>query len=97
MPAYVIGGLQQIRDTSWRERYRATVPSLVAKHGGRYLVRGGAMEKLEGSAPLPATLVVLEFPSMAQAREFYRDPEYAPFIKLRQTGSDAELILVDGL
>lgn len=96
MPAYVIGRLQ-MRDPSWLERYRATVPSLVARHGGRYLVRGGAMEMLEGSAPLPSSLVVLEFPSMDKARAFHRDPEYAPFIHLRQAGSDLELVLVQGL
>jgi uncharacterized protein (DUF1330 family) len=40
---------------------------------------------------------VLEFPSMAQARSWYNDPEYAPLIKLRQTGADLDFILVEGL
>jgi uncharacterized protein (DUF1330 family) len=96
MPAYLLGGLE-VRDTSWVERYRATVPSLVAKHGGKYLARGGAMEKLEGGSPLPTTFVILEFPTLDEARAFYRDPEYAPFIRLRQSGSNAELLLVDGI
>lgn len=96
MAAYIIGRLQ-MRDPSWVERYRATVPSLVARHGGRYLARGGAMERLEGGAPLPTSFVVLEFPSMDHARAFHRDPEYAPFIRLRQAGSDLDLVLVEGL
>lgn len=96
MAAYVIGRLQ-IRDASWREQYRATVPALVARHGGRYLVRGGAMETLEGNASLPDGIVILEFPSMKQARAFYHDPEYAPLIKLRQSGSNVELVLVEGV
>ncbi len=96
MPAYVIGSVQ-LRDPSWIESYRATVPSLVAKHGGKYLVRGGKMEKLEGPSPLPTTMVVLEFPTMAQAKAFHDDPEYAPFIKLREAGSDTELVAVEGL
>jgi len=96
MPAYIIGRMQ-VREPSWLEKYRATVPSLIARHGGRYVVRGGKMETLEGQAPLPTSFVVLEFPTMDDARGFYRDPDYAPFIKLRQAGSDLEMVLVEGL
>ena len=95
MPAYVIGRLN-MRDPSWVETYRATVPSLVAKHGGKYLVRGGKMERLEGSDPLPTSYVVLEFPTVAAAKAFHDDPAYAPFIELRQKGSDLEMIVVEG-
>lgn len=95
MAAYVIGRLQ-VRDASWREQYRAKVGQIVEKHGGRYLVRGGAMETLEGNTPLPSGIVVLEFPSMEQARAFYHDPDYAPLIKLRQTGSDLDMVVVEG-
>ena len=86
-----------MRDPSWLEKYRATVPLIVAKHGGKYLVRGGKMERLEGTAPLPSSFVILEFPTMDNARAFYGDPDYAPFIKLRQAGSDLEFVLVEGL
>jgi uncharacterized protein (DUF1330 family) len=55
------------------------------------------MEALEGKEPLPTSYVVLEFPTMDQARGFYRDPDYAPFIALRQSGSDLEMVLVEGL
>jgi uncharacterized protein (DUF1330 family) len=55
------------------------------------------MEMLEGGATLPSSIVLLEFPSMDDARAFHRDPEYAPFIELRQAGSDLELLLVEGL
>jgi len=96
MAAYVVGRLQ-MRDPSWIEKYRATVPSIVAKHGGKYLVRGGKMETLEGKAPLPTSFVIIEFPSMDQAKAFYHDPAYAPFIALRQSGSDLEMVLVEGL
>jgi uncharacterized protein (DUF1330 family) len=60
-------------------------------------VRGSGIERLEGSGTLPSVVVVLEFPSMAQARSWYNDPEYAPLIKLRQTGADLDFILVEGL
>ena len=55
------------------------------------------MERLEGRASLPTSYVILEFPSMDQARAFYNDPAYAPFIALRQGGSDLEMVLVEGL
>jgi uncharacterized protein (DUF1330 family) len=86
-----------MRDPSWVEKYAACVPALVEKHDGRYLAQGGAMEVLEGETPLPSLVVVLEFPSMEKARAFYGDPEYVPFIKLRQQGSDLDMVLVDGV
>jgi uncharacterized protein (DUF1330 family) len=69
----------------------------VKKHGGRYVVAGGKMERLEGHGDLPSAITVLEFPSMAQAKAWYHDPAYAPMIKLRQTGSDLDFVLVEGL
>jgi uncharacterized protein (DUF1330 family) len=93
--AYAIGRLQ-IRDRSWVSEYGPKVSELVTKHGGRYIVRGGVMERLEGSGPLPSSIVVIEFPSMDAARAWYRDPAYAPMITLRQTGSDLDFVLVEG-
>jgi uncharacterized protein (DUF1330 family) len=96
MMAYAIGRLE-MREPSWLQEYGPKTAALVEKHGGRYLVRGGAMERLEGTGQLPSVLVVLEFPSMAHARAWYHDPEYAPLITLRQTGSDLDFILVEGV
>jgi uncharacterized protein (DUF1330 family) len=96
MTAYAIGRLE-MRDPSWLQEYGPKTAALVEKHGGKYLVRGGAMERLEGTGPLPGVLVVLEFPSMEHAWAWYHDPEYAPLITLRQTGSDLDLILVEGV
>ena len=57
--------------------------------------RGGQVEPREGGWT-PKRIVVLEFPSMAQARTWYDSPEYAPLIKLRQKASKGKLILVEG-
>ena len=54
------------------------------------------MERPEGQGALPNAIVVLEFPSMAQAKAWHDDPAYAPLIKLRQAGSDLDFILVEG-
>ncbi len=96
MSAYAIGRLT-MRDPSWLGEYGPKTEALVKKHGGTYLVRGGEMEQLEGGSGLPNVMVVLEFPSMDAAKAWYNDPEYAPMIKLRQTGSDLDFVLVDGL
>ena len=96
MKAYAIASVQ-MRDNSWVSQYAAKTAALVAKHSGRYLVRGVTMEKLEGTAPLPHVVVVIEFPGMAHARAWHTDPEYAPLIRLRQGGCDTEFILVEGL
>jgi uncharacterized protein (DUF1330 family) len=96
MAAYAIGRLE-MRNPSWLEEYGPKAAALVEKHGGKYLIRGGAMERLEGDGPLPGVVVVLEFPSMQHARDWYEDPEYAPLITLRQTGSDLDFILVEGI
>ena len=96
MPAYAIGRLT-MRDPSWLDEYGPKTAALVEKHGGKYLVRGGKMDRLEGDGELPSVMVVLEFPSMEQAQAWYNDPEYAPMITLRQTGSDLDFVLVDGV
>ena len=80
-------------------RYRAYVdhvPALVAKHGGRYRVRGGECEVLEGTWS-PSRLILLEFPDREAALAFYNDPAYEPYRRLRQSVSDGNVILVEGL
>ena len=84
-------------DPSWLQEYGPKTAALVEKHGGKYLVRGSAMERLEGTGQLPSVLVVLEFPSIEHARVWYHDPEYSPLITLRQTGSELDFILVEGV
>ena len=96
MPAYIIGRLQ-MRDPSWLEKYRATVPSLVAKHRGTYRVRGGKMETLEGNTPLPSSFVVLEFPTMERAKEWLNCEEYREPRKMRHRTAKTNMIVVEGV
>ena len=60
------------------------------------LVRGGTVESKEGGWA-PRRVVVLEFPSMAQARKWYHSPEYKPLLDMRLKAADAKLILVEGV
>ena len=94
MSAYVIGEIE-VTDAAVYEDYRKQVAATVQKYGGRFVVRGGWIEALEGGWS-PRRLVVLEFPSMEQAQKWYRSSEYAPLIALRQSASRGKLVLVEG-
>jgi uncharacterized protein (DUF1330 family) len=54
------------------------------------------MQQQEGDGPLPDSMVVLEFPTKEQALAWHNDPDYAPLIALRQSGSDLDFVLVEG-
>ena len=95
MAAYVIGEIE-VTDAALYEDYRKQVLATIEKHGGRFLVRGGAVEPLEGGWS-PKRLVLLEFPSAAKALGWYRSAEYAPLIKLRQRASRGKLVAVEGI
>ncbi|OKO86969.1 DUF1330 domain-containing protein [Bradyrhizobium sp. AS23.2] len=95
MPAYVISEVET-RDTAAMEAYRALAAQTIAQYGGRYLARGGATEVVEGG-PSPKTIIIVEFPSMARAREWYASVEYAEALKLRQTALERRLMFVEGV
>ena len=95
MPAYVIGEVE-ITDPQAYQEYAQRVPETIAKHGGRSLARGGAVETKEGDWN-PERVVVLEFPTMDQARRWYHSPEYGPVLAIRLKCAKAKLILVDGV
>lgn len=95
MAAYMIVQIE-IEDAEKYEQYKAGVSATIEAHGGRYLVRAGRMEHLEGEAPL-ARAVVLEFPSFDQAKAWYDSDDYADLKRLRQSASRTNLILVEGV
>lgn len=95
MPAYVISEVEA-RDRGAMEAYRTLAAQTIARYGGRYLARGGTAEIVEGG-PSPKTIIIVEFPSMARAREWYASPEYAEALKLRQTALERRLMFVEGV
>ncbi len=94
MSAYVIAEIE-VTDPAGYEVYRKQVLAVVTKYGGRFVVRGGKVEPKEGGWT-PARIVVVEFPSLAQAQKWYDSPEYAPLIAMRQKASKGKLIIVEG-
>jgi uncharacterized protein (DUF1330 family) len=95
MPAYLYASIE-IGDPVTYEAYRAEVPGVIAAHGGRYLVRGGATTVLEGPG-VPQRQVILEFPDMAHLQAFYHSPEYQRLVKIRQSAASGTLFAIEGV
>jgi uncharacterized protein (DUF1330 family) len=95
MAAYVIADLE-VKDPVKFEQYRPMAAETIARHGGRYLVRGGQVESLEGGWS-PKRVVVLEFPSMEQAKRWYHSPDYAPALELRKAACVSRVVMVEGV
>ncbi|MBV9544136.1 MAG: DUF1330 domain-containing protein [Chloroflexi bacterium] len=79
------------------ERYRVLAQASIAQYGGRYLVRGALPEAVEGALSAEQRLIVVEFPTLEAAREWYGSREYAAALKIRQHALERRLLLVDGL
>ncbi len=95
MAAYVIASIE-VTDAERFEVYRGQVPATVEQHGGKYLVRGGAVEVVEGDRPARRT-VVLEFESLEKARGWYYSDDYAGPKELRIASTISEVMIVEGV
>ena len=94
MKTYVIVDVK-ITDPIRYEEYKKLTPASLVPFDGKFLVRGGQSETLEGSWK-PGRLVVLEFPSAQKARAWWSSEGYAPAKALRQSASTTQMILVEG-
>ena len=95
MAAYVIADIE-VTDPEAYEGYKRSVATTIAAYGGRYLARGGHTDVLEGDWQ-PRRLVLLQFPSLARAREWYGSVGYAPLLALRQRSARTNLVITDGI
>ena len=95
MPAYLISQIE-VHDPKGYEEYRKLVGPSLAKYGGKFVVRGGRIEVLEGTWA-PKRIVVCEFESAERARKWYHSPEYKPAMDIRQKTASAQIIVVDGI
>jgi uncharacterized protein (DUF1330 family) len=95
MPAYVIYQ-GEVLDPERYDEYKAKGAASIFAAGGRYLVRGGDVEVLEGEAPAGRT-VVLEFSSKQAALDWYRSDEYTEIRKIREGAARARMYVVEGV
>jgi uncharacterized protein (DUF1330 family) len=96
MAAYVIGELLELTDPAGFREYRRRVPDTIARYGGRFIARQGAIERLDGPWQ-PAGLTIIEFPSFEQAKRWYDSDEYRELKALRLRAARTTLVLTDGL
>lgn len=95
MPAYIIFQ-ENVFDENGFEEYKKISPVTVEKFGGRFIVRGGPIEKLEGTMAFER-VVIIEFPTTDAAREWHGSCEYAPAKAMRQKISEGDAVLVEGV
>ena len=95
MAAYIIVDVK-IKDPQAYERYKTLTPGSLAAYGGRFVVRGGSTEVLEGPRQ-PGRVVVLEFDTAERARAWWSSEEYREAKALRQRIADTSMILVEGV
>ncbi len=95
MTAYLFATID-VHDADRYEDYKNTVPALIKKHGGRYIVRGGQRDVVEGKWP-SGRIVLLEFPDWDSASAFVDDPAYEPVAAIRQATTTSHIWLVEGV
>jgi uncharacterized protein (DUF1330 family) len=95
MPAYVLANIT-VTDPENYQDYIKMSPESISQYGGKFIVRGPEPEILEGTW-MPKRLVLLEFPSMAQARLWWDSPEYAPAKAKRQATATADFVIMPGV
>jgi len=93
--AYVIGEID-VTDAVGYEEFRKKLTALNAKYDGKFLVRAGKVETLDGDWK-PERLIVIEFPSKGKALAWFRSPQFAPLQDLRRKASRGKLVLVEGI
>ena len=94
MAGYVIADVD-VHDTEAYDEYRKLVAPTIEKYGGRFVVRAGAHEVMEGDWT-PNRVIVIEFESVARAKEWYGSEEYAPALAIRLKATTSSLIIVEG-
>jgi uncharacterized protein (DUF1330 family) len=99
MPVYMFSEAK-LKDPEKYDQYTSALSDIVAKHGGRCLVRGGSIKPLFKGRELerryPDEVIIVEFPSEAEHRRCFTSPEYQAIVPLREAGADIRAVLLQG-
>ena len=93
-PAYAVAEVNVTNSAMYR-KYIAAVTPVVARFGGKYIIRAGNIVPVEGKAPT-GRFIVIEFPSLAVAQKFESSPEYRAIAPLRQRAATSRIFLIEG-
>ena len=94
MTHYLIAQVK-VNDDSWIPDYAANVHDIVHRHGGKYLSRSGNVTTLEGEESTANLIALVEFPTEDAMNAFIADPDYAPYAKARQAGTESQFVGID--
>jgi uncharacterized protein (DUF1330 family) len=94
MKAYLVLDLS-VNDFDGFRKYLAEIPAFIAKHSGKYLVKGAQPTTIEGDWN-PERIVIIEFPELEKANAFLTDPQVKELFKVRHNTTTSKLVLVDG-
>ncbi len=94
MPAYFLAEVDVTNPAAY-ETYRPLAGASIAQYGGKFVVRGGKTELLEG-APEPKRVVVIEFADTAALKRWYNSPEYQEALKIRLANSTSRAFMIEG-
>ena len=95
MSAYIIVDVK-VTDPVQYEDYKKLAAATVEAYDGRYIVRGGTAEQLEGDRT-PNRIVVLEFPTLERAKEWWASEDYKPAKAMRHASATSQMIVVEGM
>lgn len=95
MPAYIFVEVD-IKDPVKYEDYKKLTPATLEAYGGKFIVRGGKTELIEGTEQ-PKRIVILEFENSEKAKAWWSSPEYSEAKKLRHATSESRMILIEGV
>jgi len=95
MPAYIIADVS-VYNQQEIEEYRRLVPSTISAMGGKFIIRGGQTTTLEGDWN-PERIVVIEFPSVEKAKEWWRSELYSKAKAIRQRAANTKMIIIEGV
>ena len=95
MAAYMIARIN-VTDMDRYNEYIKVTPGIIAKYGGRFIVRGGKMVTLEGPEE-KCRIVVIEFPDIQKAQDFYNSADYADAKKIREGAALAQFVAIEGV
>jgi len=94
MPAYIIARVDVTDPIRYRDYINAT-PAVIAQYGGKFIIRGGEIHPLEGE-PETRRIVVIEFPNLERAKEFFGSEEYSKVKKLRHGAARGQFLAIEG-
>ena len=96
MTAYLVVD-SHLTDPTLYEQYKLQARPLAEKHGGQYLARGGAMSVKESALWSPRRMVLIRFPSVAQAEAFYQSPEYQKVLQISKQSAERTVVILEGI